>query len=186
MAQVPAFVTKVGLFVNDSETRIREHLARLPIDLLQFHGDESGDFCSSFGCPWIKAARVGEGFDLLEFSQQYSRFPGIVGVLADACVDGFGGSGKTFDWSLVPEDLPLPLILSGGLTSSNVEEAIRIVKPWAVDVSSGVEPVSGTEANTRLYQMMIEMGMGELDNSAVLGVVEKLAGIEIFACVEIF
>ncbi|MBK6637788.1 MAG: phosphoribosylanthranilate isomerase [Rhodocyclaceae bacterium] len=143
MAQVPAFVTKVGLFVNDSETRIREHLARLPIDLLQFHGDESGDFCSSFGRPWIKAARVGEGFDLLEFSQQYSRFPGIVGVLADACVDGFGGSGKTFDWSLVPEDLPLPLILSGGLTSSNVEEAIRIVKPWAVDVSSGVEPVGG-------------------------------------------
>ena len=155
MQRVPPFVTKVGLFVNDSDARVRHFLAHLPIDLLQFHGDEPGEFCASFGRPWIKAARIGEGFDLLEFTHRYACFPGIVGILADACAEGFGGAGKTFDWKLVPENLPLPLILSGGLNPTNIEQAVRVVKPWAVDVSSGVEQAGGPKGVKCAQEMQL-------------------------------
>ncbi len=143
MASVPAFVTKVALFVNEDALHVAEALRLLPIDLLQFHGDESPDYCSGFGRPWIKAARIGPNFDLLEFSERYATKPKVCGILADTLVDGFGGAGKTFDWSLIPASLPLPLILSGGLTITNVARAISAVRPWAVDVSSGVEDDAG-------------------------------------------
>ncbi|MDB5802004.1 MAG: N-(5-phosphoribosyl)anthranilate isomerase [Rhodocyclales bacterium] len=134
--RVPAFVTVTGLFVNADEAFIRKHLAALPLTCLQFHGDEVASQCNVYGLPYIKAARVRAGVDLLNYA---ASFPDACGLLLDAWVDGFGGGGKTFDWDLIPHDLPLPLILSGGLDASNVGEAVRRIKPWAVDVSSGVE-----------------------------------------------
>lgn len=134
--QIPPFVTLVGLFVNENPIKVRETLARVPIQLLQFHGDEEAAYCRQFGLPYIKAARVRPGLDLLEYA---AAFPDARGLLLDAYVDGYGGAGKTFDWTLIPPQLPLPLILSGGLDADNVGAAVRQRHPWAVDVSSGVE-----------------------------------------------
>jgi phosphoribosylanthranilate isomerase len=134
--QLPPFVTLVGLFVNADPAQVRDTLRQVPIQLLQFHGDEDAVYCRQFGLPYIKAARVRPGFDLLEYA---ARFPDARGLLLDAFVEGYGGAGQTFDWTLIPERLPLPLILSGGLDADNVGAAIRQLQPWAVDVSSGVE-----------------------------------------------
>lgn len=140
---IPAFVTGVGLFVNATEGEVRSVLAQVPLGLLQFHGDETPEFCGRFGVPWIRAVRVGPGVDLVEWAD---RFPHARGLLADAQVPGeFGGTGTRFDWSLIPRPMPLPIILSGGLDATNVGEAIRSVRPWAVDVSSGVESARGVK-----------------------------------------
>ncbi len=133
---LPPFITLVGLFVNESPFKVRETLARVPLQLLQFHGDEDAAYCRQFGLPYIKAARVRPELDLLEYA---AAFPDARGLLLDAYVEGYGGAGQTFDWSLIPQRLPLPIILSGGLDASNVEDAVRQYRPWAVDVSSGVE-----------------------------------------------
>ena len=143
LALVPAFVTRVGLFVNEPAAAVRVVLTQAPLDLLQFHGDEDAAYCASFGKPWIKAARVKAGFDLLEYAAAFAGAPGACGLLLDAHVEGYGGGGKTFDWSLIPRSLPLPVILSGGLHPGNVAAAVRAVRPWAVDVSSGVEAARG-------------------------------------------
>ncbi|MCK9284553.1 MAG: phosphoribosylanthranilate isomerase [Rhodocyclaceae bacterium] len=134
--RVPPFVTRVGLFVNAEPALVRRTLETVPLELLQFHGDEDEAYCSQFGKPYIRAARVRPGVDLLEFARVFSS---ARAVLLDTYAEGYGGSGKTFDWSLIPDRLPLPLILSGGLYSGNVAEAVRALSPWAVDVSSGVE-----------------------------------------------
>lgn len=139
-ALLPPFVTAVGLFVNPESAQVAEVLARVPLQLLQFHGDESEADCARYGRPWIKAARMRPGVDLLEFA---SCHPRASGILVDAFVDGYGGGGKTFDWSLIPAGFGRPLVLSGGLDADNVGEAIRRVRPWAVDVSSGVESARG-------------------------------------------
>ncbi len=154
VAQVPAFVSKVGLFVNASEETVRSVMAEVALDLLQFHGDEDAVFCSSFGMPWIKAARVKPGLDLLEYAAAFAASPGVSGLLLDAHADGFGGSGKTFDWSLIPPSLPLPVILSGGLHPGNVAEAVRAVRPWAVDVSSGVEAARGIKDAQKIAEFI--------------------------------
>lgn len=139
--QVPAFVTVTGLFVDAEPEWVREAIASVPLDLLQFHGDESPDYCQQFHRPYIKAVRVQPGVDLLQYAASYA---GARGLLLDAFVAGQpGGTGQTFDWQLVPQDLPLPLILSGGLSAENVAAAIRAVQPFAVDVSSGVEVEPG-------------------------------------------
>lgn len=138
--RVPPFVTTVGLFVNPDPAFVDEALARVPLQMLQFHGDESEVDCARFGRPWIKAARVRPGVDLLEFQACH---PSAAGILLDAFVDGYGGGGKVFDWSLIPAEFNGPLILSGGLDPENVVEAVRRVRPWAVDVSSGVEAGKG-------------------------------------------
>ena len=143
VAQVPAFVSKVGLFVNETAEPVRAVLARVPLDLLQFHGDEDAAYCCQFDKPWIKAARVKPGFNLLEYAAAFAGAPGVSGLLLDADVEGYGGGGQTFDWSLIPRSLPLPVILSGGLHPGNVADAVRAVRPWAVDVSSGVESAKG-------------------------------------------
>lgn len=145
LALVPAFVTRVGLFVNEPAEAVRAVLAQAPLDLLQFHGDEDAAYCAGFGKPWIKAARVKAGFDLLEYASAFAGAPGACGLLLDAHVDGYGGGGQTFDWSLIPRSLPLPIILSGGLHPGNVVEAMLAVRPWAVDVSSGVEAARGVK-----------------------------------------
>lgn len=139
-AVLPPFVTSVGLFVNEEPARVREVLAEVPLSLLQFHGEEDAAYCASFGVPWMKAARVRAGFDLLNYA---ARFPGAAGLLVDAWVEGYGGGGEVFDWSLLPETFPVPLVLAGGLNPGNVAQAVSTVQPWAVDVSSGVEAAKG-------------------------------------------
>jgi phosphoribosylanthranilate isomerase len=137
---VPPFVTRVGLFVNADPAFVRSTLAAVPLDLLQFHGDEDAAYCEQFARPYIKAARVRPGLDLVEFARS---FPSARGVLLDAYVEGYGGAGQTFDWSLIPRELPLPVVLSGGLNADNVREAVTNLRPSAVDVSSGVEAGKG-------------------------------------------
>lgn len=137
---VPPFVTAVGLFVNAEPASVHRLLESAPLQLLQFHGDEDAAYCGQFGLPYIKAARVRPGFDLVEYA---AAFPQASGLLLDAYVEGYGGSGQTFDWNLIPQALPLPAILSGGLDADNVAAAIGAVRPWAVDVSSGVESAKG-------------------------------------------
>lgn len=137
---VPPFVTIVGLFVNADPDQVRATLAAVPIHLLQLHGDEDEAYCRQFDRPYVKAARVRPGMDLLQYA---ADFPSAQAVLLDAFVDGYGGGGKVFDWSLVPSSLGKPLILSGGLDSRNVGEAVRRLRPAAVDVSSGVEASKG-------------------------------------------
>ena len=134
--RVAPFITRVGLFVNEEPAYLREILAAVPLELLQFHGDEDEAYCCQFGRPYIKAARMGPGIDLLEFARAFKTARGL---LLDAFVEGYGGGGRTFDWNLVPQKLPLPLILSGGLNVGNVTEGMRRLRPSAVDVSSGVE-----------------------------------------------
>ncbi len=133
---LPPFVTPVGLFVNASPAELDAGLQALPNMLMQFHGDESPQDCERPGRPFMRAARMEPGFDLLDYAQQYSAAQAI---LLDAHVEGFGGGGKVFDWSLIPKNLGSPLVLSGGLHAGNVLAGITQLRPWAVDVSSGVE-----------------------------------------------
>ncbi|PVZ16190.1 MULTISPECIES: phosphoribosylanthranilate isomerase [unclassified Pseudomonas] len=140
---LPPFVTTVGLFVNASRCELGEILDAVPLDLLQFHGDETPAQCEGHGRPWVKALRVRAGDDIAAACQAY-RAAGARGVLLDTFVEGVpGGTGQAFDWSLVPADLGMPVILAGGLTPANVGQAIAQVKPWAVDVSGGVEASKG-------------------------------------------
>lgn len=140
--EVPPFVSRVGLFVNAEPATVRDTLAAVPLDVLQFHGDEDEAYCRQFGKPYLKAARVRPGLDLLEYARSFASAQGL---LLDAYVDGYGGAGQSFDWSLIPSALPSPVVLSGGLTSANVQEAVAKVRPFAVDVSSGVELAKGVK-----------------------------------------
>lgn len=138
---VPPFVTTVALMVNPSAEQVRAVIEQARPALLQFHGEESPEFCSSFSVPYIKALRVRPETDLLQYARTYASAKGL---LLDAFVEGArGGTGAVFDWELIPRQLALPLILAGGLNPDNVSEAIRRVRPWAVDVSSGVEVDKG-------------------------------------------
>ena len=143
----PPFVSVVGLFVNADPALVRETLAAVPLDLLQFHGDEDESYCRQFDRPYVKAARVRPGLDLVQYALS---FPSARALLLDAYVEGYGGAGETFDWRLIPSDLPLPVILSGGLTPENVTEAVRAVRPAAVDVSSGVEAAKGIKDRAKI------------------------------------
>ena len=146
--RVPPFVSVVGLFVNAEEAFVHDVLARVPLHALQFHGDEPAADCARYGRPWLKAARVRAGFDLLEFASLHRSASGI---LLDAFSDAYGGTGHRFDWSLIPDAMERRrLILSGGLDADNVGEAIRRVRPWAVDVSSGVEVDKGIKSAARI------------------------------------
>ena len=138
--QVPPLVSVVGLFVNAEAAVVRATLAAVPLHLLQFHGDEDENYCRQFERPYIKAARVKPGMDLVQYA---AAFPSAQAILLDAFVDGYGGAGHVFDWTLIPSALEKPIVLSGGLDASNVGEAILRVRPAAVDVSSGVESVEG-------------------------------------------
>ncbi|MFA5242171.1 MAG: phosphoribosylanthranilate isomerase [Sulfuricella sp.] len=154
-AALPPFVTAVGLFVNPDVAEVELVLRALRLDMLQFHGDEAPEFCASFGVPYLKAVRVKPGVDLLQYA---IRFRGAKGLLLDAFVAGqAGGTGQSFDWGLIPEGLPLPVILSGGLDPANVRAAIEQVKPWAVDVSSGVEASKGIKDAARIAAFMREV-----------------------------
>ncbi len=134
--RIPPFVDVVGLFVNEAPETVRAVCDAVPINVLQFHGDEPAAYCRQFSRPYLKAARVRTGLDLVEFARS---FPDARGLLLDAFVEGYGGGGHVFDWTLIPPDLPGFLVLSGGLNAVNVGDAVRRVRPVAVDVSSGVE-----------------------------------------------
>jgi phosphoribosylanthranilate isomerase len=144
---VPPFVTIVGLFVNADPQVVRETLAAVPIHLLQFHGDEDESYCRQFDRPYMKAARVKPSMDLVQYA---AAFPSAQAILLDAFVDGYGGGGKVFDWSLVPAALGKPIVLSGGLDAGNVGDAVRRVRPAAVDVSSGVEVAKGIKDTEKI------------------------------------
>jgi phosphoribosylanthranilate isomerase len=159
---VPPFVTRVGLFVNAEATTVRETLAQVPIDLLQFHGDEDAHYCEQFGRPYLKAARVKPNStrgDLLEFARAYS---GAQGLLLDAWVEAYGGAGQSFDWSLIPENLPLPMVLSGGLHAGNIVDAVVKTRPWAVDVSSGVELSKGIKDAEKIAAFIAAVRMADV------------------------
>ena len=165
-AALPPFVTIVGLFVDPAPEHVRATLEALPLDVLQFHGGEAPEFCRAFGRPYIKAVPVAAHaarVDLLEYA---ARYPDAYGLLFDAppAAGLPGGTGQTFDWDALPRDLPRPLVLSGGLTAANVGAAIRRLRPWAVDVSSGVEaigpdgkPVRGSKDPPRIVAFIEEV-----------------------------
>ncbi len=132
---LPPFITRVGLFVNHTEAEVERVLDTVELDILQFHGDESVKFCESFDYPYIKALGVDVTTQIAQYAHTYSSAKAL---LLDAKSEYFGGSGTTFDWSLI-QDLPLPIILAGGITPENAAKAIQQVQPYALDTASGVE-----------------------------------------------
>ena len=152
IAALPPFVTTVGLFVNASRCELGEILDAVSLDLLQFHGDESPEDCDGYHRPYIKALRVKPGDDI---AAQVALYRGASGVLLDTYVPGIpGGTGEAFDWSLVPQGLSKPVILAGGLTAENVTQAIAQVRPYAVDVSGGVEKAKGIKDAEKIRAFM--------------------------------
>lgn len=151
-APLPPFVSSVGLFVDAAPEYVREVLAQVHLDLLQFHGDESPEYCRQFGMPYIKAVRVRPETNLLQYATAYADAKGL---LLDTFMPGTpGGTGQTFDWTLIPESFPKPIILAGGLDAGNVSEAIRQSRPYAVDVSGGVEHEKGIKDAAKIAAFM--------------------------------
>ena len=152
IAALPPFVSTVGLFVDADAAEVNAVLTQLPLDMLQFHGNETPDYCCGFNRPYLKALRVTLGLDLVQYAAQYTQARGL---LLDAHVAGMaGGTGQAFDWNLIPTHLPLPVVLSGGLHPGNVQLAIKQVQPAAVDVSSGVEATKGIKDVVKIAAFM--------------------------------
>jgi phosphoribosylanthranilate isomerase len=152
IAALPPFISTVGLFVNASHCELNETLDAVPLDMLQFHGDETPEQCEGYHRPFIKALRVQAGDDIAASCRLYA---GASGILLDAYVAGVpGGTGETFDWALIPNGLSKPIILAGGLTSANVAQAITQVRPYAVDVSGGVESSKGIKDHNKIRTFM--------------------------------
>jgi len=161
---LPPFVTTVGLFVDETPAGIEAVLRRVPLDLLQFHGGESPGQCERFDRPYIKAIRMAEGVDLALEAKRYRRARGL---LLDAWHPEVpGGTGERFDWRRIPGDLPLPVILAGGLTPANIGEAIRAVRPFGVDVSSGVESGKGIKDQDKMAALIEEVTHGDCTRAA--------------------
>ncbi len=164
-AVVPPLVNIVALFVDEPAANIERILAAVPINTIQFSGQESADFCQQFARPWIKSVRVRPGLDLVQTCRDYRCARAI---LLDSWQEGVhGGTGKTFDWQLAKDDLPLPVILAGGLHASNVGAAIRSLRPAAVDLSSGVESAPGLKDAVKIRQFIAAVRAvdQELDDS---------------------
>ncbi len=169
LALLPPFVSAVGLFVNASAAEVRQTLAIAPISILQFHGDETLEQCCAIAQevqrPFLRALRVKPDMnsaDLLECDQQYrSASPYFSGLLLDTWVDSYGGSGKVFDWSLIPAELAHQAVLSGGLNVQNVTEAVVSVRPFAVDVSSGIESAKGIKDAALMHAFVSAVRAGD-------------------------
>lgn len=160
---LPPFVSSVALFVNPTAQEVEDVLKAVRPDVLQFHGEEPPEFCAAFGVPYMKAARVKPETDLLQYATQFS---GAQGLLLDAwSPDAHGGTGHHFDWNLIPPNLPKPVILAGGLEPGNVAEAVRRVRPWAVDVSSGVEVTKGIKDAAKVAAFISEVSNVDLQLS---------------------
>ncbi|TBW54747.1 phosphoribosylanthranilate isomerase [Marinobacter halodurans] len=153
--ELPPFVESVGLFVNPEASLVRRVMDSVGLSLLQFHGDETPGFCEQFGRRWMKAVRVQGRADI---EAAYRTYHQASGLLVDAYdPHRFGGTGQTFDWSLIPDERPKPLILAGGLNSANVAGAVAAVRPWAVDVSGGVEREKGIKDPSRIIEFIREV-----------------------------
>ncbi len=162
--RMPPFVARVAVFVNPSAKEVAAVLDSVRIDMLQFHGDENAAFCASFGLPYLKTARMRPDLDLLEY---LAPFRGAAGWLLDTYRENlYGGIGDAFDWSRIPSALERPIVLSGGLEVANVREGIQRVRPWAVDVSSGVEvEENGTIVRGKKDHLKIERFIAEVRNA---------------------
>ena len=155
VAKVPSFVSSVGLFVNASAEQIEQTLQQVPLNLLQFHGDETPEFCQQFGAPWIKAVRMRQDINLWQLKEDYHLGQGL---LLDAYQKGTpGGTGASFDWQRIPSDLAPEIILAGGLDATNIQAAISQVQPWAVDISGGVESSKGLKDHAKIDAFMAEI-----------------------------
>lgn len=155
VAKVPSFVSSVGLFVNASAEQIEQTLQQVPLNLLQFHGDETPEFCQQFGAPWIKAVRMRQDINLWQLKEDYHLGQGL---LLDAYQKGTpGGTGASFDWQRIPSDLAPEIILAGGLDATNIQAAIAQVQPWAVDISGGVESSKGLKDHAKIDAFMAEI-----------------------------
>ena len=152
---LPGFVTTVGLFLNPDEAQVKQVLAEVDIDLLQFHGTESASFCESFGKPYIKALGVKGEADIGVLFEQYASARSI--LLDSHGAGKVGGTGETFDWLAIPEALRRNIILAGGLKPDNVAEAIEQIRPYAVDLSSGVESAPGIKEKHLMANLMSEV-----------------------------
>jgi phosphoribosylanthranilate isomerase len=152
---LPPFVTVVGLFVDENPQRIMQVLSAVPIELLQFHGEESAGYCEGFDRPYIKAVRMKTGTDLRQVASAYRSASGLLLDADDPTVKG--GAGKSFDWALIPADCPLPVILAGGLKPDNVRDALRRVLPYGLDVSSGVEAAKGIKDTDKMAAFIQEV-----------------------------
>lgn len=149
---IPAFVTVVGLFVDAKTKFIEQVISTVGLDLLQFHGDETPEECARYGIPFIKAIRVRNDTNLIQYAKEFS---GAKGLLLDTYAEGVaGGTGHVFDWNLIPEKLGMPVILAGGLNAENVAQAIKQVKPYAVDISGGVESAKGIKDAAKIAAFM--------------------------------
>jgi len=159
VANLPPFVTTVALFVDAEREHIAEVVRQVQIDLIQFHGNESPAYCAEHGRPWIKAIRMKEGVDLLQLSEAYHH---AAALLLDAYRSGVpGGTGDSFDWQRIPPDLASRIVLAGGLDAENVAAAIRSVRPYAVDVSGGVELSNGIKDQDKIKQFMRGVQLGQ-------------------------
>jgi phosphoribosylanthranilate isomerase len=156
---LPPFVTVVGLFVNADPVAIREILRQVPLAMLQFHGDEDPDYCASFGLPFIKAVPMGVATDIRAYERQFMTAAGL--LLDSHGGVRTGGSGRCFDWEKIPSSLVKPIILAGGLNPYNVAEAVRRVRPYGVDVSTGVESAKGIKDSGLLRAFMRGVKKGE-------------------------
>ncbi|WP_083827529.1 phosphoribosylanthranilate isomerase [Thiorhodococcus drewsii] len=151
-AKLPPFVSAVGLFVDAAPEGVRATLDQVPLDLLQFHGDEAPDYCASFGRRWIKALRMRPGVDLMA---ERARYAGGAGLLLDAYDPArAGGTGQCFDWDRIPPEIASSVVLAGGLDANNVAEAVERVRPYGVDVSGGVEAAKGIKDQDRINAFM--------------------------------
>ena len=155
--QIPAFVSVVGLFVNAEPSFVEEVIANVGLSLLQFHGDETPEDCERFGLPYIKAIRVKADTNLVQYARDFTSAKAL---LLDTYTEGVaGGTGQLFDWNLIPSALPKPVILAGGLQANNVAQAIRQVKPYAVDVSGGVEATKGIKDAQKIAAFMQQVDL---------------------------
>jgi len=152
VAQVPAFISRVGLFMDQDSVEVVSILEQVPLNLLQFHGNEDADYCRQFGLPYIKAVSMASDQAVVRALNDYSDAAAL--LLDSHAPGGVGGTGAVFNWSLIPA-VSLPIVLAGGLTPGNVRQAVKQVKPWAVDVSSGVEDSPGIK-NDELMRVFIK------------------------------
>jgi phosphoribosylanthranilate isomerase len=170
IAKAPPFVTTVGLFVNIEPAQLQEIVAQAPVSLLQFHGDESVEQCTALAQvvnrPFIRAMRIGSATtaaDLLEYAQAYRSSHLFAGLLLDTLVEAYGGSGKVFDWSLIPKELAPQVVLSGGLSVHNATDAVKRVRPFAVDISSGVEQDKGIKDAAKIRAFIAAVRQADAD-----------------------
>ncbi|QMU61337.1 MAG: phosphoribosylanthranilate isomerase [Gammaproteobacteria bacterium] len=155
VSKVPPFIIKVGLFMNMQVTEVENIIKRVKLNLLQFHGDEEETFCAQFNMPYLKAVPMASTSSLEDFCQRYVS---ATGFILDSHAQGqMGGSGEKFTWNAIPKSIDKPIILAGGLTVDNVAEAIRVVNPYAVDVSSGIEAGKGIKDPAKMEQFIKEV-----------------------------